>query len=73
MVIAWMINSMKPVIRRLSMFLLTTRNVWEAVRETYSNLENYSQLFELNARMRKMQQCDCDVTTCYNDMMAVLQ
>ncbi|XP_024024721.1 uncharacterized protein LOC112092526 [Morus notabilis] len=69
----WLINSMDPVVGKPFMFLPTTRDVWEAVRETYSDLDNHSELFELNTRMWKMQQGDCEVTAYYNDMMTVWQ
>ena len=70
-VIAWLINSMEPILGKPFMFLPTAHDVWEAVRETYSDLENYSQLFELNTRMWRIQQGDREVTAYYNDMMTV--
>lgn len=70
---SWLINSMEPVVVKPFMFLPTALEVWEAVRETYLDLENHSQLFVLNTRIWKMQQGDCEVTTYYNDMMAVWQ
>ncbi|CAM8951545.1 unnamed protein product [Rhodiola kirilowii] len=73
MVIAWLINSMEQTVGKPFMFLPTASDVWEAVRETYSDLDNYSQLFELNTRMWKMQQGDRGVTTYYNEMMTIWQ
>ncbi|XP_019056073.1 PREDICTED: uncharacterized protein LOC109115911, partial [Nelumbo nucifera] len=73
MVTAWFINSMDPVVGKPFMFLPTARDMWEAVRETYSDLDNHSQLFELNTRMWKLQQGQCEVTAYYNEMMAVWQ
>lgn len=64
---------MGPVVGKPVMFLPTARNVWEVVRETYLNLDNHSQLFELNARMWKMQQGEREVTSYYNEMMAIWQ
>jgi hypothetical protein len=69
MVTAWLINSMEPTVGKPFMFLTNARDVWEAVKETYSNLENHSQLFELNTR--RMQQGDREVTTYYIDMMTL--
>lgn len=51
MVIARLINSMELMIGKLFMFLRTARDVWEVVRDTYSDLENHSQMFESNAKM----------------------
>uniref|UniRef100_A0A1S8ADA3 Uncharacterized protein n=1 Tax=Citrus limon TaxID=2708 RepID=A0A1S8ADA3_CITLI len=73
MVTAWLINSMDSIIGKTFMYLKTARDVWEAIRETYSDLENQSQLYELNTHMWKMQQGNRDVTAYYNDMMAVWQ
>ena len=73
MVTAWLINSMEPVIGKPFIFLPTAQEVWEAVKETYSDLENYSQLFELNSQVWKMQQGDREVTSYYNEMMTLWQ
>lgn len=73
MVITWLINSMEPLIGKPFMFLPTARDVWEAARDPYSDLENHSQLFDLNANLWKTQQGDRDVTTYYNDMMILWQ
>ena len=55
------------------MFLPTARDVWEAVQDIYSNQENYSQMFELNAKMWKSQQGDREVIVYYNEMMTLCQ
>lgn len=44
MVIAWLINSMLPVIEKMYLFLPTTEDVWEAIRETYSDGKDFSQI-----------------------------
>lgn len=72
MVTELLINSMEPIIRKTFMFLPTAHNTW-AVRETYSDMENYSQLYELNTRMCWMQQGNEDVTAYYNELMVVWQ
>ncbi|KAG6532293.1 hypothetical protein ZIOFF_006133 [Zingiber officinale] len=64
-------NSIVIMIGKSFIFLPTAQDVREVVRETYSDLDNYSQLFELNARLWKMEQGDHEVTTYYNDMMIV--
>ncbi|XP_073119914.1 uncharacterized protein [Henckelia pumila] len=73
LVTAWFINSMGPIIGKPFMFLSTARDLSEAVKETYSDMENHSQLFELNIRMWRMQQGNRDVTAYYNEMMTVWQ
>lgn len=69
MVTAWLINSMEPTLGKLFMFMPHVYDVWEAVGGTSSDLENHSQLFEINTWMWLLQQVDKDVTTYCNDMM----
>ncbi|XP_073121030.1 uncharacterized protein [Henckelia pumila] len=73
MVTAWLINSMEPAIGKPFMFLPTASDVWEAVKETYSDLENYSQLYDLNTRMWRQQQGNRDVTSYYNELLTIWQ
>ncbi|RVW43722.1 hypothetical protein CK203_080482 [Vitis vinifera] len=51
-------NSMKPTIGKTYMFLPTTKDVWNAIRETYFNAENASQIFEIKTRLWQMKQGD---------------
>ena len=59
---SYLINSMKPAIGKTYMFLPTTKDVWDAIRETYSNAESASQIFELKTRLWQMKQRDREVT-----------
>lgn len=69
MVTAWLINSMEPTLGKLFMFMPHVYDVWEAVGGTSSDLENHSQLFEINTWMWLLQQVDKDETTYCNDLM----
>ena len=40
LVIAWLINSMEPAIGKSHLFLPTAKDVWDAIRDMYSDLEN---------------------------------
>ena len=73
LVIAWLINSMEPTIAKPHMFLPTAKDVWEAVREMYSDLENSSQIFELKTWLWSSKQGSRDVTTYYNDIVTLWQ
>ncbi|ESR42004.1 hypothetical protein CICLE_v10013837mg, partial [Citrus x clementina] len=73
MVTTWLINSMDSIIGKTFMYFKTARDVWEAIRETYSDLENQSQLYELNTCIWKMQLGNREITAYYNDMMAFWQ
>ena len=44
------------------MFLPTTKDVWDVVREMYSDIENSSQIYELKTKLWKAKQRDSDVT-----------
>ena len=46
-----LINSMKLAIGKTYMFLPTVKDVWDAIQETYSDVENASQIFELKTRL----------------------
>ena len=51
MVIAWLINSMKSSIGKPFLFIPMTKEVWDVVRDTYSDLKNSSQIFELKTKL----------------------
>jgi len=51
-VMAWLINSMEPRIGRTYLFYKTAKEIWEAVQEIYSDLENTSQCFEIRSKIR---------------------
>lgn len=51
MVSAWLVNSMKPSIGNAYLFLPIAKDIWNAVRETYSDSENSSQIFEIKTKL----------------------
>lgn len=68
MVVAWLINSMDPLFEKSLTFHPTARDVREAAKENYSDMENYSQIYKLNTRMwgtQKVTRCDYFITTSY--------
>lgn len=71
LVIAWLINSMEPVIGKSYLFLPTAKDVWEAVTETYSDVENAFQIFELKIKLWQAKQGENEVTTYYNEMVSL--
>ena len=73
LVIAWLINSMEPAIGKPHLFLPTAKDVWEAVRDMYSDLENSSQIFDLKSKLWQSRQKDREVTTYYNQMVMLWQ
>ena len=73
LVTAWLLNSMKPFIVKPNMFLPIAQDVWDSVRETYFDLENSSQIFELKSKLWQTKQGDCEVTIYYNEMVTLWQ
>ena len=50
-VMAWLVNSMEPKIGRTYLFYKTTQEIWEAVQEIYSDMENTAQSFQLHSTL----------------------
>nr|KJB60833.1 hypothetical protein B456_009G327600 [Gossypium raimondii] len=73
MIIVWLINSMEVSIGKPFLFLPTVKDVWDAMKDTYSDLENASQIFELKIKLCKARQGEKEVTFCYNEMMSLWQ
>ena len=46
----------------------TTKDLWEAIKRSYSDLENSAQMFELRNKARKIMQSDLDVTQYFNSL-----
>ena len=64
---------MKPTIGKTYMFLPTAKDVWDAVREMYSDAENASQIFEIKMRLWQMKQGDREVVEYYTEMLGLWQ
>ncbi|KAJ0089486.1 hypothetical protein Patl1_13519 [Pistacia atlantica] len=73
MVTAWLVNSMKPFIEKTYLFLSTTKDVWDVVRETYSMVKIPSQIFEIKTRLWQMKQGEKKVTIYYMEMTSLWQ
>lgn len=52
---------------------MAAKQIWNAVWETYSDLENHSQVFELKTRPPNTKQGEADVTSFFNHMLALWQ
>jgi len=51
LLIAWLIKSIKPAIRKPHLFLPIAKDVWEAIRDKYLDLEISSQIFYLKSKL----------------------
>ena len=73
MVMIWLINSMEPSVGRTYLFLPSAASIWTAVNETYSDLGNTSQLYELKTQLRKANRCENYVTQYYTELKTLWQ
>ena len=64
---------MKPAIGKTYVFLSTAKDVWDAIWETYSDIENASQIFEIKTRLWQMKQGDREVVEYYTEMLGLWQ
>ena len=69
MIIAWLVNSMESTIEK-PFFYPIAKDVWDGVRETYSDVENSLQIFELKPKLWQLRQGSRAVTDYYNEMQA---
>jgi len=60
-IIAWLLSTMESTIKKPYMFLPTAKNVWDAVKATYFDIQNSSRIFYLKSRLRQAKQSDRDV------------
>ena len=72
LITTWLLNSMDESIRKPYLFM-SAKEIWDAVRETYSDLENHSQAFELKTRLWNSKQGETDIATFYKNMLALWQ
>ncbi|KAI5430515.1 hypothetical protein KIW84_034918 [Lathyrus oleraceus] len=55
------------------MFLPSAKDVWETVKETYSDIQNSSQIFGLKSKLWHAKQGDRSVTVYYNELLTLWQ
>jgi hypothetical protein len=68
MVMSWLINSITNKIGENFLLYETTKEIWDAARETYSSSENTSELFKIKAALRDLRQGDLSVTQYFNTL-----
>ncbi|RVW94063.1 Retrovirus-related Pol polyprotein from transposon TNT 1-94 [Vitis vinifera] len=66
MVMSWLINFMTNDIGENFMYYGTTKEIWDAARETYSNIDNTSAIFEIMSILQDLRQGDSTVTEYFN-------
>ena len=63
---AWLVNSKEPEIGQIHMFLSTTKELRDAVIETYSDPGNSAQVYELKTKIWEPKQGNHSVIKYHN-------
>lgn len=64
---------MQPLIAKTSLFLPTAKDVWDAIKEMYSDSENSSQIFVIKTQLCQTKPGERDVTDHFLEMTSLWQ
>lgn len=73
MVMSWLWNSMSPEISDTCIFLTTAKDIWEAVRQTYSKVRDAAQVYEIKIKTSATKQGSRSVTEYANVLQSLWQ
>lgn len=73
MVMSWLWNSMVLEINDTCMFLNTAKDIWEAVRQTYSKVRDAAQIYAIKIKVTASKQGDRSVTEYSNLLKGLWQ
>ncbi|GMI70061.1 hypothetical protein HRI_000675400 [Hibiscus trionum] len=73
MIMSWLINSMTPDVGVDFLLYYTTKEIWEAAKETYSSSDNVAELFEIGNKINSLCQEEMSVTQYYNTIIRYWQ
>ena len=65
---SWLINSMNTEMGENFMYYKTAREMWDAVKRSYSNRENTSEIFRLKGILNDLHQGELSVTEYFNTL-----
>ncbi|KAJ1395404.1 Gag-polypeptide of LTR copia-type [Sesbania bispinosa] len=68
LVMSWLLNTMTNEIGENFMYYDTAKEMWDAVKETYSNVDNTSAVFEIKSILHDLRQSDFSVTKYFNTL-----
>ena len=72
MVMSWLLNSMKPQIKKTYILLPTAKEIWDAVNKTYSKVGFGTQIFQIKRQIYITKQGSMNVTDYYNTLKGLL-
>ena len=73
MMMAWLVNTMDPEIGKTCSFLSTTKEMWDAVNEIFSNLGNSAQVYEIKPWIHETKQGAQEVMKYYGILKGLWQ
>ncbi|GAV63817.1 UBN2_3 domain-containing protein, partial [Cephalotus follicularis] len=73
MVMSWLLNSMTIEMGENFIYYQTTKEIWDATRETYSNKDNTSAIFEIKGILHDLRQGEMTITDYFNALMRYWQ
>ncbi|RVW52216.1 hypothetical protein CK203_077293 [Vitis vinifera] len=73
MIMAWLWNSMTLEISNTCMFLATTKDIWDAIQQTYSKARDVAQVYEAKVKTIAAKQGSKTVTEYVNQLKALWQ
>ena len=68
MIMPWLWNSIMPKVYGPYMFLITTKNIWDAVRQTYSKVKDVALIYQIKTKLSMTKQGNMMVIEYYNTM-----
>ncbi|KAL5834282.1 hypothetical protein ACOSQ4_013779 [Xanthoceras sorbifolium] len=73
MVMSWLWNSMSPEISDTCMFLNTAKEIWEAVKQTYSKVRDAAKIYEIKMKIAATKQGNRTVAEYSNILQGLWQ
>ncbi|BAT85288.1 hypothetical protein VIGAN_04281600 [Vigna angularis var. angularis] len=71
MIMAWLWNSMAPEISDTCMFLKSTKEIWEAVEQTYSKAKDVAQIYDVKVKTVAAKQGNKSITEYANQLKSL--
>lgn len=68
LVMSWLLNTMTNEVGENFMYYNTAKEIWDAAKETYSNVDNTSAIFEIKSLLNDLRQGDLTVTEYFNTL-----
>ncbi|GAV76370.1 UBN2_3 domain-containing protein, partial [Cephalotus follicularis] len=73
MVMSWLLNSITNEMGENIMYHQTAKEIWDATRETYSNNDNPSAIFEIKRVLHDLRQGEMTITDYFNALIRYWQ